>query len=82
VRVLIGLACRALGDEEAAAMELDAARSVFARLGATPDLARLEAFAHEDTAKAHGLTVRELNHPFPRRRQIGGFPEAARSLPS
>jgi ATP/maltotriose-dependent transcriptional regulator MalT len=60
VRVLIGLACRALGDEEAAAMELDAARSVFARLGATPDLARLEAFAHEDTAKAHGLTVREL----------------------
>ena len=61
VRVLLGLACRALGDEEAAAMELDAARGVFAQLGATPDLARLEAFAHGDaTAKAHGLTAREL----------------------
>jgi DNA-binding NarL/FixJ family response regulator len=60
VRVLVGMACRALGDEEAATMELDAARSVFAQLGATPDLARLEAFAHGDAAKTHGLTVREL----------------------
>ena len=46
VRVLLGLGCRALGDEEAAAMELDAARSVFAQLGAAPDLARLERLAH------------------------------------
>ena len=61
VRVLVGLGCRALGDEEAAAMELDAARSVFAQLGAAPDLARLEALAHpEDAGKAHGLTEREL----------------------
>jgi ATP/maltotriose-dependent transcriptional regulator MalT len=60
VRMLLGIACRALGDEEAAAMELDAARSVFVQLGATPDLARLEAFAHGDAAKAHGLTAREL----------------------
>ena len=42
VRVLVGLGCRALGDEEAAAMELDAARGVFAQLGAAPDLSRLE----------------------------------------
>ena len=41
VRVLVGLGCRALGDEEAAAMELDAARGAFAQLGAAPDLARL-----------------------------------------
>jgi DNA-binding CsgD family transcriptional regulator len=61
VRVLVGLGCRALGDEEAAAMELEAARAVFAQLGAAPDLARLEALAHREAAwKAHGLTEREL----------------------
>ena len=59
--MLVGLGCRALGDEEAATMELDAAGGVFAQLGATPDLARLEALAHRDAAaKAHGLTAREL----------------------
>jgi DNA-binding CsgD family transcriptional regulator len=61
VRVLVGLGCRALGDEEAASMELEAARTVFAQLGAAPDLARLEALAHREAAwKAHGLTEREL----------------------
>jgi DNA-binding CsgD family transcriptional regulator len=61
VRVLVGLACRQLGDGEAATMELDAARGVFAQLGATPDVARLEALAHRDAAaRAHGLTAREL----------------------
>jgi DNA-binding NarL/FixJ family response regulator len=61
VRVLVGLGCRALGDEEAAAMELDAARGVFAQLGAAPDLARLEALAHQKAAwKGYGLTEREL----------------------
>jgi DNA-binding CsgD family transcriptional regulator len=61
VRVLVGLGCRTLGDEEAATMELDAARSVFAQLGAAPDLARLEALDHREAAwKAHGLTEREL----------------------
>ena len=34
VRVLVGLACRAAGDEDTAAWELDAARGVFDRLGA------------------------------------------------
>ncbi|MGH2583690.1 MAG: DNA-binding response regulator, partial [Dehalococcoidia bacterium] len=42
VRVLIGLVCRALGDEDGAELELDAARSVFHQLGAAPDLARVE----------------------------------------
>ena len=41
-RVLVGLACRALGDDDAAAMELDAARGVFSDLGAAPDLARIQ----------------------------------------
>jgi tetratricopeptide (TPR) repeat protein len=33
VRVLIGLACRALGDEDGGGLEFDAARSLFERLG-------------------------------------------------
>ena len=60
VRVLVGLGCRALGDEEAAALELEAARSVFAQLGAAPDLARLERLDERRAASRHGLTMREL----------------------
>jgi DNA-binding CsgD family transcriptional regulator len=61
VRVLVGLACRQLGDREAAAMEFDAARTVFAQLGAAPDLARVEALARSGAASnTHGLTEREL----------------------
>jgi DNA-binding CsgD family transcriptional regulator len=61
VRVLVGVGYRTLGDEEAAAMELDAARSVFTQLGATPDLARLATLDRRDAAsKRHGLTAREL----------------------
>src|SRR4029453_10203254 len=61
VRVLVGLGCRALGDEEAAAMELDAARGIFAQLGAAPDLTRLEAPPPREAAwGGHGLTEREL----------------------
>jgi len=59
-RLLIGLACRALGDEDAAAMELEAARAVLARLGAAPDLERLERLARPDAAGTAGLTEREL----------------------
>jgi ATP/maltotriose-dependent transcriptional regulator MalT len=59
VRVLIGQACRALGDDEAAALELGAARAVFARLGAQPDLARLDATS-PPTSKSP-LTARELH---------------------
>lgn len=58
-RVLIGLACRALGDEESAAMELDAAGWVFRQLGAAPDLARVDALSRRTTATAGGLTARE-----------------------
>jgi DNA-binding CsgD family transcriptional regulator len=41
VRVLLGLACRELGDDDAAELELDAARRVFERLAAAPDVARV-----------------------------------------
>jgi DNA-binding NarL/FixJ family response regulator len=60
VRVLVGVGCRALGDEEAAAMELDAARDGFEQLGAIPDLAQLDALTGRQAAGAHGLTAREL----------------------
>ena len=56
-RALLAGACRALGDEDAAALELDAARAVFADLGAAPDLAHLDAGDERDV---HGLTTREL----------------------
>jgi ATP/maltotriose-dependent transcriptional regulator MalT len=60
-RVLVGLACRAMGDHDAAALELEAARSVFAELGAAPDLARVDSLARrKDTTETHGLTAREL----------------------
>jgi DNA-binding CsgD family transcriptional regulator len=55
-RVLVGQACRALGDEEAAALELEAARDIFERLGAKPDLVRLGARAGD----THGLSRREV----------------------
>ena len=60
-RVLVGLACRALGDEEAAALELEAARAAFAQLGAAPDLARVGALVRAQAPGDHGgLTPREL----------------------
>jgi DNA-binding CsgD family transcriptional regulator len=61
VRVLIGLACRALGDEDGADLEFDAARSICERLGAIPDLARIDSLIKgAPSGHAHGLTPREL----------------------
>jgi DNA-binding CsgD family transcriptional regulator len=61
VRVLLGLACRRLGDHDGAEMELDAARWVFQQLGAVPDLARVEALSGKPPARAAGgLTAREV----------------------
>ena len=60
-RVTVALACRALGDEDAAQMELDAARQVFERLSAGPDLARVAALTGEAPSRAgSGLTAREV----------------------
>ena len=61
VRVLVGLACRALGDDDTAAMELEAAQTVFAQLGAAPDVARVDALGPTAApVDVHGLTPREL----------------------
>jgi DNA-binding CsgD family transcriptional regulator/tetratricopeptide (TPR) repeat protein len=56
VRELIGAACAALGDEEAARLEREAAVVVFTGLGARPDLERLSA----PTTAVAGLTTREV----------------------
>jgi DNA-binding NarL/FixJ family response regulator len=59
--VLIALACRELGDEDGAALELDTARAGFVRLGAAPEVARVDALAGRAPPRdAHGLTPREL----------------------
>ncbi len=61
VRVLVALACRALGDHDTAALELDAARTVFAQLGAGPDVERVDRLSAQRAERdTHGLTRREL----------------------
>jgi ATP/maltotriose-dependent transcriptional regulator MalT len=55
-RVLVSRACAQLGDAETAALELEAAREIFERLGAAPDLAQLAGRKQD----AHGLSQREL----------------------
>jgi DNA-binding NarL/FixJ family response regulator len=55
----VGRACRALGDEEAFALELDAARRTFEELGARYDLVSIDT-PIETVADPHGLTAREL----------------------
>jgi len=60
-RALVGLACRALGDDDSAEIGLDAARRVFQQLGAAPEIARVEALSRKTAAKAAGgLTAREV----------------------
>ena len=65
VRVLTAAACRTLGDVDGAGLETNAARDVFARLGASSDLARLDADAGAivDAAAVTapgGLSAREV----------------------
>jgi DNA-binding NarL/FixJ family response regulator len=60
VRLLIGSACRMLGDEDTATLELDAAREMFAELGAASDLIAIGSSEHPSAdADLHGLTARE-----------------------
>ncbi|MGH3728449.1 MAG: LuxR C-terminal-related transcriptional regulator [Micromonosporaceae bacterium] len=60
-RVLVGLACRALGDEDTADMELDAARQVFEQLGAAPELTRVSGLVRRPaTRDPSGLSPREI----------------------
>jgi DNA-binding CsgD family transcriptional regulator len=62
-RVLISQACAALGDDAAAAREVDGAARVFRELGALPDLAMIDALtgrAVQHHAPGGALTTREL----------------------
>jgi DNA-binding NarL/FixJ family response regulator len=59
--VHIARACRDLGDEDTALMELDAARWAFQQLGAEPDITRLDELSRRaDATAAGGLTAREV----------------------
>ena len=60
VRLGIARACAALGDGDATALEVEAARATFERLGAAPDLRRLDVRAGEATSRPDSLTEREL----------------------
>lgn len=66
VRLVVARAFQALGDDDGAALERDAAKKVFVKLGAAADLATLEALAARPRADAsparaaHGLSAREL----------------------
>src|SRR5213078_4548581 len=58
--MFIGIACRELGDEDSARMELEGARQTFQDLGAQPDVARVERLLPSlATSPAGGLTARE-----------------------
>jgi ATP/maltotriose-dependent transcriptional regulator MalT len=60
-RVLVGRACRALGDEDGFAFELDAARRLFEGLGAAPCVASVDSLTKVGESEAmHGLSPREL----------------------
>jgi DNA-binding CsgD family transcriptional regulator len=60
VRVLIALACRALGDRDSADLEMEAARAAFERLGAAPALATIATLSTPSTKASGGLTAREI----------------------
>jgi ATP/maltotriose-dependent transcriptional regulator MalT len=61
VRVLASAAYRKLGDDDAAEMEIDAARWIFRELGAAADLARAEGSARPGEPAAPGsLSPREV----------------------
>ncbi|HEX2220293.1 MAG TPA: LuxR C-terminal-related transcriptional regulator [Gemmatimonadales bacterium] len=61
VRALTGMACRELGDEAGAGLELEAAQRVLRAIGAGPELARVERLRREHATRGSGgLTAREL----------------------
>ncbi|KRE31325.1 helix-turn-helix transcriptional regulator [Agromyces sp. Soil535] len=60
-RVLAARARRALGDDDAASMDLEAARAVFVELGAVPDVLKVDELAQPVPAgAAMPLTTREV----------------------
>lgn len=75
-RALMGLACRMVGDRDGARLELEAALAAFKRLGAAPDVLRLQALWHADQPeRRHGLDAARTSGAAPGRRwphQQGG----------
>ena len=59
-RVLMGLACRRAGDEDAAVSSFDAGRAIFERLGADRDVARVRELRGTAPLLPEGLTAREV----------------------
>lgn len=59
-RVRIARACREIDDDRTATLELDAARTTFERLGASPALAEVAALRGGGEQRPGGLTPREL----------------------
>ena len=60
VRVLLGIACRELADDDTASLEFDAAQRVFIRLGAAADVARVARLSgNQDKSGVGMLTERE-----------------------
>lgn len=60
IRVLIARALRALGDDDTAAIELEAATRAFEEIGAAAELERLVRSSAADRDPVGGLTVREI----------------------
>lgn len=58
--VLIARACRALGDEEGARLELESTRELFTELGAGPDLRQVDSLLTPDRPARGGLSEREI----------------------
>jgi ATP/maltotriose-dependent transcriptional regulator MalT len=59
-RLALSHAYQALGDGDAAKLELEAARWAFQQLGAAPELAKIEAAVRGGAARPLGLSAREL----------------------
>jgi DNA-binding NarL/FixJ family response regulator len=60
-RALLALACRSVGDEDTASLDLETARGVFAELRAAPALAWLDSLSGRGVGPSdHGLTAREV----------------------
>ena len=57
-RVLMARCCRSIGDEDTANLEQEAARKVFATLGAADDLRNIDGLTA--AVPSHGLTSREM----------------------
>jgi class 3 adenylate cyclase len=64
IRLLLGTAHHALGDDMNEALELEAARSTFERLGAGPDLRRAEADLSRHVTTSHGRAGPRVTRTF------------------